>query len=45
MIERFVAAWENPAWRARLLRSLWLISTGFTIFGFAVMFYRVFFPR
>ncbi len=42
MIHRVRAAWEDPARRSRLLRWLWLISTGFTLFGFAVMFYLLF---
>lgn len=45
MIERLASAWEDPARRARLLRRLWLISTGFTLFGFAVMFYLLLFSR
>jgi len=45
MIARFAAAFEDPARRAGLLRLFWLISTGFTLFGFAVIFYRIFFPR
>ncbi len=45
MIARVVAAWDTPERRARLLVYLWLISTGFTLFGFAVIFYRVFFSR
>lgn len=39
MIDRFVAAWNNPERRVVILRSLWWISTGFTLFGFAVIFY------
>jgi len=39
MIDRFIAAWDDPARRAFILRSLWWISTGFTLFGFAVIFY------
>jgi hypothetical protein len=45
MIARFGARWEDPARRARLLLWLWLVSTGFTLFGFGVIFYRVLFPR
>ncbi|HYS99546.1 MAG TPA: hypothetical protein VEO20_02670 [Thermoplasmata archaeon] len=45
MIDRFAAAWADPLQRARLLRYLWLISTGFTMFGFAVIFYLVLFRR
>ncbi len=40
-MERLGAAWDDPARRARFLRYLWLISTGFTVFGFAVMFYLI----
>lgn len=39
MINRFREAWEDPARRARLLRWFWLLSTGFTLFGFVVIFY------
>jgi len=45
MIDRFTAAWDDPSRRAKILRSLWWISTGFLLFGFAVIFYRVLFPR
>jgi hypothetical protein len=45
MIARLAARWEDPARRARLLRMLWLVSTGFTVFGFAVIFYRAFVAR
>ncbi len=47
MIDRFAAAWDDPIRRAKILRSLWWISTstGFTLFGFAVIFYRVLFAR
>ena len=40
-MERLAAAWEDPARRAMILRRLWLVSTGFTLFGFAVMFYLI----
>ncbi len=45
MIERLASAWEDPARRAQLLRHLWLVSTGFTLFGFAMMFYLLLFAR
>ena len=45
MIDRFAAAWDDPIRRAKILRSLWWMSTGFTLFGFAVIFYRVLFAR
>ncbi|HYT00413.1 MAG TPA: hypothetical protein VEO20_07070 [Thermoplasmata archaeon] len=45
MMGRFAAAWDDPIRRAKILRSLWWISTGFTLFGFAVIFYRVLFAR
>src|SRR5205823_11987744 len=45
MIGRLAARFEDPRQRARLLRLLWVISTGFTLFGFGVIFYRIFFPR
>ncbi len=44
-MERFVAAWDDPARRAMILRRLWLVSTGFTIFGFAVMLYLIWASR
>ncbi len=40
-MERLVAAWADPARRAMILRRLWLVSTGFTVFGFAVMLYLI----
>ena len=45
MMERLAKVWEDPANRAKLLWRLWLISTGFTMFGFAVMFYLILFPH
>ena len=45
MIGRLAARWDNPTNRARLLRWLWAISTGFTLFGFGVIAYRIFLPR
>ena len=44
-MERLVAAWDDPARRAMILRRLWLVSTGFTIFGFAVMLYLIWASR
>ncbi len=41
-MERLAKAWENPEQRARLLRWMWLLSTGFMLFGFAVIFYLLF---
>ena len=41
-MERLEKAWDNPEQRARLLRWMWFISTGFTLFGFAVIFYMLF---
>lgn len=41
-MERLERAWDNPEQRARLLRWMWLISTGFLVLGFVVMFYLVF---
>ena len=40
-MDRLVADWEDPRHRAHLRRYLWLISTGFTVFGFAVMSYLI----
>ena len=45
MIDRVESAWKNPATRAKLLWRLWIISTGFTLFGFAVIFYLALFHR
>jgi hypothetical protein len=45
MIERLAKVWDDPANRAKLLWRLWIVSTGFTLFGFAVMFYLVLFPH
>jgi len=44
-MERLADAWKDPARRAMILRRLWIISTGFTVFGFAVMFYLILFPH
>lgn len=41
-MERLERAWDNPEQRARLLRWMWLVSTGFTLLGFAVIFYLLF---
>jgi phage shock protein PspC (stress-responsive transcriptional regulator) len=41
-MERLERAWENPAQRARMLRWMWLVSTGFTLLGFGVIFYLLF---
>ena len=41
MIDRVARAWEDPASRTRLLRWLWLVSTGFTLLGFAIILYLV----
>ena len=45
MIDRLESAWANPATRAKLLWRLWIISTGFTLFGFAVIFYVLLFAK
>lgn len=45
MIDRVESVWRNPATRAKLLWRLWIISTGFTLFGFAVIFYLALFHR
>ncbi len=44
-MERLERAWANPEQRARLLRWMWLVSTGFTLLGFAVIFYLMFVQR
>jgi hypothetical protein len=41
-MEKLERAWENPEQRARLLRWMWLLSTGFALLGFAVIFYLLF---
>ena len=41
MIRRFEAAWEDPASRTRILRWFWIVSTGFTLLGFALILYLV----
>lgn len=41
MIDRFAAAWEDPASRTRLLRWFWIVSTLFTLTGFALILYLV----
>src|SRR3989449_266416 len=41
VMERLVVAWQDPTRRAMILRRLWLVSTGFTIFGFVVMLYLI----
>ncbi|MGQ0796714.1 MAG: hypothetical protein ACT4OI_02440 [Methanobacteriota archaeon] len=45
MIDRAVAAFDDPVRRARLVRWFWLLSTGFTLFGFAVIAYLLFVGR
>jgi hypothetical protein len=45
MIERAVAALKDPARRARIVRWFWIISTGFTLFGFGVLGYLLFLGR
>jgi hypothetical protein len=41
-MERLERAWANPERRARLLKWMYIISTGFMLLGFAVMFYLLF---
>ena len=45
MIARMATAFDDPARRAKILRRLWIVSTVFTLFGFAVMLYLVFFEH
>ncbi len=45
MIARMASAFEDPVRRAKLVRRLWIVSTLFTLFGFAVMLYLVFLVR
>ena len=42
MIERVRLAFEDDRSRARALRWMWIVSTAFTLLGFAVMFYLLF---
>ncbi|HKZ99292.1 MAG TPA: hypothetical protein VJ326_06860 [Thermoplasmata archaeon] len=44
MIARAQAAWEDPATRGRILRWAWLVSTAFTLLGFAVIAYLLVTP-
>ncbi len=44
-MERLAKAWSIPEQRARLLRWMWLISTGFTLLGFGVIFYLLWFQK
>lgn len=44
-MEWLEARWADPVQRARLLRWMWLVSTGFTIFGFAVIAYLLFLAK
>ena len=41
-MERLEKAWDNPEQRARLLRWMWFISTGFALFGCAGTCHRLF---
>ena len=41
MLERMMKRYSDPARRARLVWWLWVISTAFTLFGFAVILYLV----
>ncbi len=41
-MDRMAKAWDNPEQRARLLRWMWLLSTGFMLLGFAVILYLLF---
>ena len=43
-MERLARAWDNPEQRARILRWMWLLSTGLMLLGFAVIFYLLLFP-
>lgn len=42
MLERMMQKYSEPQCRAKLLRWLWIISTAFTLFGFAVIFFLIF---
>ncbi len=43
MLERFMKRYSTPEGQAKLMRWLWLISTGFMLFGFAVILYLIIF--
>lgn len=45
MIERTQLALADERSRARVLKWLWIVSTAFTLFGFAVMFYLLVLAR
>lgn len=44
-MEWLEARWNDPERRARLLKWMWILSTGFMLLGFAVMFLLVFGPK
>ena len=41
MLDRLIAKYSEPERRARLVWWLWVISSAFTLFGFAVILYLV----
>jgi len=41
MLERLTTRYSDPARRARLIWWMWIVSTSFTLFGFAVILYLV----
>jgi len=43
MLDRMMERYSDPARRARLVWWLWIVSTGFTLLGFAVILYLILF--
>jgi phage shock protein PspC (stress-responsive transcriptional regulator) len=43
MLEWMMERYSDPARRARLMMWLWIVSTGFMLFGFAVILYIIIF--
>ena len=43
MLGRLQERYSKPEEQARLMRWLWIVSTAFMLFGFAVIFYLILF--
>ncbi len=43
MLDRLRERYSEPEKRAKLVWWLWIVSTAFTLFGFAVIFYLIVF--
>jgi len=41
MLDKLQMRYSSPEERAKLMKWLWIVSTGFTLLGFAVIFYLV----